>query len=234
MAGDRVTAYRWHIMDPIPFKESLHFTIEHRGSTMDETAAADKVSVDSSGERADWISSVAFWYQYPPVEIKEPLAPAADRIAPYIILPVGELTNRADTPEGVSPSYVGVQYSFTTPEGWIEFDFTVEKSGRYQISGMFQDMIMSAIYQPYLDGTPIGLPIDMVTSASGFMSHRLDLHDLTKGKHTLRFQRVDQQAPGTRSIPFTFTAFTVEYFMLLRLEDMEGYHQSYDARVKAK
>ncbi|MCI0493311.1 MAG: DUF2961 domain-containing protein, partial [Planctomycetes bacterium] len=36
--GDRVTAYRWHIADPIPFRKSLRVMIEHRGSVFDETA----------------------------------------------------------------------------------------------------------------------------------------------------------------------------------------------------
>ena len=41
----------------------------------------------------------------------------------------------------------------------------------------------------------------------------------------------DARSPHRRSIPFTFTSLTIEYF-LLRLEDMEGYHQTYDAKVK--
>ena len=233
-AGDRLTAYRWHIMDPIPFKKSLRVTIEHRGSTFDETAAPDKVSLSSSSERPDWISSVAFWYQYPPMEIEDPLPPATERIAPYQILPVGKLTCRADTPEGIKPSHVGVQYAFNSPNGWLEFDFEVKEDGRYQLTGLFQDAATSAIFQPYLDGQPIGQPIDMQVPPGGFIEHRLDLHDLTKGTHTLRFQKTDMKSPHTRSIPFTFSSFTIEYFLLLRLEDMEGYHQNYDAQVKKK
>ena len=30
--GDRNTAYRWHIPDPVPFKNSIKVSIEHRGS----------------------------------------------------------------------------------------------------------------------------------------------------------------------------------------------------------
>jgi Protein of unknown function (DUF2961) len=47
----RVSAYRWHLQDPIPFARSLRFTIEHGGSN------------DAPG--TDY-STVAFWYQTHP------------------------------------------------------------------------------------------------------------------------------------------------------------------------
>jgi hypothetical protein len=47
----RISAYRWHIEDPIPFSKSLVFTIEHGGTN------------DAPG--TDY-SSVAFWYQTHP------------------------------------------------------------------------------------------------------------------------------------------------------------------------
>ena len=233
-SGDRVTAYRWHIMDPIAFKESLRFTIEHRGSVMDETAAVDKAKLGSSSERPDWISSVGFWYQYPPVTITEALPPAEKRIAPYRVLPVGKLTHRTDPASRVLPSYVGLQHFTSAAQGFIELDFTVDKAGRYQISGLFQDHIGSAIFQPQLDGKKIGQPIDMAVADGGFTWHGLDLHDLAAGTHTLRFEKVDAHAPGMRSIDFTEDTFTIEYLVLLRLEDMDGYHRLHDERKAAK
>jgi hypothetical protein len=57
--GSRMTAYRWHLVDPIPFTKSLKFEIEHRGWTYNRDG-----SVKSAfGERTDLMSSVAFWYQ---------------------------------------------------------------------------------------------------------------------------------------------------------------------------
>ncbi|MFN2566489.1 MAG: DUF2961 domain-containing protein [Gemmatimonadaceae bacterium] len=47
----RVSAYRWHIEDPIPFTRGLRFTIEHGGTN-------DTRQVD--------YTSVAFWYQTHP------------------------------------------------------------------------------------------------------------------------------------------------------------------------
>lgn len=54
----RISAYRWHIEDPIPFKRSLKFTIEHGGTN------------DTSG--VDY-ASVAYWYQTHPHAAFPPL-----------------------------------------------------------------------------------------------------------------------------------------------------------------
>lgn len=45
--GDRGTAYKWHVTDPVAFQQSLKFTIEHG---------------HANNRRDDWYS-VAFWYQ---------------------------------------------------------------------------------------------------------------------------------------------------------------------------
>ncbi|MEP6802770.1 MAG: DUF2961 domain-containing protein [Acidobacteriota bacterium] len=57
--GSRMTGYRWHLTDPVPFTKSLRFDIEHKGWTYNPDG-----SVKSAfGERTDVMSSVAFWYQ---------------------------------------------------------------------------------------------------------------------------------------------------------------------------
>jgi hypothetical protein len=47
----RISAYRWHVADPIPFTRDIRFTIEHGGT--------------NDAPRTDY-SSVAFWYQTHP------------------------------------------------------------------------------------------------------------------------------------------------------------------------
>ena len=57
--GSRMSAYRWHLADPVPFTTALRFDIEHKGWTYN-----DDGSVRSGfEEREDLLSSVAFWYQ---------------------------------------------------------------------------------------------------------------------------------------------------------------------------
>ncbi len=60
--GARMSAYRWHLVDPIPFTRSLRFEMEHKGWTFNNPGDG---SVKSAfGERTDLLSSVAFWYQH--------------------------------------------------------------------------------------------------------------------------------------------------------------------------
>jgi len=60
----RVSVYRFHLADPIPFKKSLRFSIEH--------GHANKQSND--------YCTVAYWYQSEP-HVSFTLAPAKDRLA---------------------------------------------------------------------------------------------------------------------------------------------------------
>jgi hypothetical protein len=57
--GSRLTGYRWHVPDPIPFSKSLWAGIEHFGWT----ANPDGSVRSGFEERPDYFSSVAFWYQ---------------------------------------------------------------------------------------------------------------------------------------------------------------------------
>ena len=57
--GSRLTGYRWHVPDPVPFTKSLWAGIEHAGWTYN----ADGSARSGFEERPDYFSSVAFWYQ---------------------------------------------------------------------------------------------------------------------------------------------------------------------------
>jgi hypothetical protein len=66
----RISAYRWHISDPIPFTQSLTFQIEHGG--VNDAPPAD-------------YCSVAFWYQTHP---RAPLTPLPAYLLPLPEVPV--------------------------------------------------------------------------------------------------------------------------------------------------
>jgi hypothetical protein len=59
LPGSRLSAYRWHVPDPIAFKQSIRAEIEHSGWT----AKPDGSVRSGFEERPDYFSSVAFWYQ---------------------------------------------------------------------------------------------------------------------------------------------------------------------------
>ncbi len=57
--GSRLSGYRWHVPDPIPFTKSIWAGIEHYGWTYN----SDGTPRTAFEERDDYFSSVAFWYQ---------------------------------------------------------------------------------------------------------------------------------------------------------------------------
>ena len=219
--GDRTTAYRWHIQDPIPFTKSIKVTMEHRGSVFTDSG----IQLASFAERPDWISSVAIWYQSKPVAIKEPLPPAEERIAPYQLIASKDLSIRANPKKGLKKSKDGFTFTPMTPDASIEFDFTIEKAGRYQISAVITYTLFSGLYQTYLDGKPIGKEMDLYISGNDALWKSFDLHDLSPGKHTLRFEGKGA-SPNMRSMAPPVYYFGMDYLILLRLEDMKGYHEA--------
>jgi hypothetical protein len=228
LPGDRVTAYRWHIQDPIPFQESLRVEIEHRGSVYNEKGSLSTFELGGFEERPDWVSSVAFWYQYPAATFTGGLPPTEERTAPYRIIKASELTYRAEPPFVVVPDDPFLIYVPNTPEASIEFDFELEKDGRYRIDGLLIHAIIGGVFQVSLDGEKIGGPMDMVIANYDPIWRSLDTHDLKAGKHTLRFEGAATAPPAARKLAPKFYSFGVAALSLLRLEDMEGYHQVLD------
>ncbi len=131
--GDRGTAYRWHLTDPIPFSRSLKVAIEHRGSIFAKTGLP-KANFE---ERPDWLSSVAYWYQSPPVGSLEPLPAVSDRLAPYRLLPIKPLAHRAEPAIVLLKKEDGINYMPRKKDAWLEIDFDVPEDGVYRLDVVF-------------------------------------------------------------------------------------------------
>lgn len=141
----RVTAYRWHINDPVIFTKSLKFQIERRGYVINSKGEM----VDPSAPRPDYWSSVAFWYQD---TIAEPWCefPAyKDRINPEIVLHMPEIVDQVRHSDGVELQVNPYnRATWTKPwfrvkndniGSWIEIPVTITDKGRYSIS-IFQHL----------------------------------------------------------------------------------------------
>ena len=218
LAGDCLTAYRWHLQDPIPFTKSLKATIEHRGSIFTEQA----VELGGFVERPDWVSSVAFWYQYPPATLDETLPPALARVAPYHLLWAKDLEHRAEPAFLLLEQDHGVLYGPSKPDAFIEFDFEVAEAGRYKVLAQTYQSLMNGVYQPMLDGEAFGAPLDMCIINADAIWVNLDYHDLEAGKHTLRFEGRGL-SPKMRTMAKRLYGFGLNALVLQRLEDMAGY-----------
>ncbi len=220
MPGDRVTAYRWHLPDPVPFKKSLRVQMETRGSVFTEKMKF----LGQFLPRQDFVSSVAYWYQWPLVELTDSLPPANQRIAKYRIIPVATLQSRAEPAEGFAKSLEGISYRSLVPDGTVEVDFTVPEDGLYQVNAIMQYGIIGGVYQASLNGTEIGAPIDFsATGAFDPLWTRFDLHKLRKGEtYTLKFAGKGK-SPHVRTLSGPLHALSISHLVLLRLEDLPGY-----------
>lgn len=228
--GDRVTAYRWHLDSPVPFSTSLKVTIEHKGSIFTDKA----VHLGQFIERPDWISSVAFWYQESPQELTAGLLPPAqDRIAPYTIIAAADLTLRGDPKGMMLRDKVSVTYAPGKPDASLEIDFEVAEAGRYQINAIMAYGFYGGVYQPLLDGKAIRGPIDFCDTGLDPIWTRFDLHDLEAGTHTLRFEGRGA-SPNMRSLAPPYYGLGIYYLVLLRMEDMAGYHEMLQMTLENK
>lgn len=157
----RVTAYRWHIPDPIIFNESLKFEIERRGYVMNSKGEV----VSHSGPRPDYWSSVSFWYQD---AIAEPWCefPAfEDRVNPEIVLQLPEVVDQMHHSAGVELQVNPYNRStYTKPwfrvkndnlGEWIEIPFQIKEKGYYSMS-LFQHLREdNGIWKVFIDNKEI-------------------------------------------------------------------------------
>jgi hypothetical protein len=141
----RVSAYRWHIADPIIFTKSLRFELERRGFVMNSQGEV----VAQSASRPDFWSSVSFWYQDAIAEPWCAFPPYRERVNPEIVLHLPLVVDTIRHSEGVELEvnpYNRATYTKTwfrarndALGAWIEIPFQVEDAGRYSIS-LFQHL----------------------------------------------------------------------------------------------
>jgi hypothetical protein len=190
--GDRGTAYRFHIPDPVVFRKSLRVEIEHKGSQV-----LPDGKFDGFIERDDLMSSVAFWYQVEPHK-PWPALPAGLARLPFterVVVKGHEAVSRAkhsDHPievQSIGEVTDGKQLWFKPADakGWVEVAFELDKE---QTAELIAKVVHSSDYGNYrvkLDGKDVAqlnLYAQDVTPAT----HKFPIRKLGTGVHTLRFE----------------------------------------------
>ncbi len=216
----RLTGYRWHVPDPIPFTQSLWAGIEHYGWT----ANADGSVRSGFEERPDYFSSVAFWYQEgvnqglpePPYgEERLPLGNARQ-------IAVEDSIKEVTTERGKAAVQWGVDWGkdllFLEAEGKgarINIPLDLAESGRYEIVARTAQAPDYGDYVALLDGEATNLdkrqPATSEIPFPGpevFRSYLPEVYvavdrplgwfQLEKGRHTLSFVCVgrDERSAG--------------------------------------
>jgi hypothetical protein len=207
--GARLTGYRWHVPDPIPFTKSLWAGIEHAGWTYN----ADGSLRSGFEERPDYFSSAAFWYQ---IGVNEDLAepPYGEARLPLgnaLQIAVEDSLSEVTTEKGKASVQREVDWGrdllFFEAEGVgsrIDIPLDVPEKGRYEIVARIAQAPDYGDYYALLDGKPTNLDSrEAATSeipASGsevFHNYLSEVYvavdrplgwlELEKGRHTLSF-----------------------------------------------
>jgi hypothetical protein len=206
--GSRMTAYRWHLLDPIPFTKSLKAEIEHRGWTYN----ADGAVKSAFGERTDLISSVAFWYQQG-ISLDQPPVPyGSARLPQGNALQIEVEKSLSDCkPEGgkasLSPDLFWskdvILFEGQGRGSKIEIPFEVPDDGQYELYTELAQASDYGIYTVLLDGKPAQAPqlehepgadLRPQTQFDGYaletyvgLAHQVGWVRLAKGRHTLTY-----------------------------------------------
>lgn len=186
----RISAYRWHIEDPIPFNKSLRFDIEHGGTN-------DVPGVE--------YSSVAYWYQTHPhapfPKLPEVLMPLAQVVKPSIeaedlikdVRVTGGELRIQDMSEfkGVWSSNAQLWWVNAKPGDRLTFPLNAPADGNYEIIGYFTRARDYGVFRMTLNGQPLGNLFDGFSAKvepSGSVS--FGRADLKKGPNALVLELV--------------------------------------------
>lgn len=196
--GDRGSAYRFHIPDPVTFTKSLRVEIEHKGWQRFPDG-----KTDGCIERDDLFSSVAFWYQTEPHK-PWPALPSGDARLPFhdrillkghaVVASAKHSEDPLETQElGGATDGKQLWFKPTEPEAWFEVTFTTEKEQELPLSCKLTHSWDYGIYRVRLDGKEVSR-FDAYGASLAALEHSLGSPKLTAGSHTLRFECVGKAA----------------------------------------
>ena len=190
--GNRGTAYRFHIPDPIAFKRSLRAEIEHKGSqTFPDGTKSGFI------ERDDLMSSVAFWYQSEPHK-RWPALPTGPERLPFTdqTLAVGAAlvaqAKHSEHPiqvQKIGSATDGQQLFFrpANDQGWLEIPFNLEKEETLFLVAKMTLSWDYGVYLVKLDDKQVAR-WDLYSKTTLPSEQSLGQHKLGAGPHVLRLE----------------------------------------------
>ncbi len=189
-----ISVNRWHIADNVPFQTELEACIE-------------KYYPNS---RPTMYSAVGYWYLDPAGTDPYGPVPAEERVDYYVmpeIFRIEGVIEAEDLPTSTGAGFARFQdltlwgqnaWSGDAHLWWTEartgdrlsITFPVDTAGEYQLIASFTKAPDYGTVQAYLDGQPVGEPIDLYISVWVEPTGPVDLgrHRLTAGEHTLTLQ----------------------------------------------
>jgi hypothetical protein len=207
--GARLTGYRWHVPDAIPFTKSIWAGIEHAGWTYDP----DGKLRSGFEERPDFFSSTAFWYQKgvneelaePPYgEARLPLGNAQQIAVEDSLSDVSASNGKATVQRAVDWGKDLLIFEAKGPGARINIPIDIPETNRYEIVARVAQAPDYGDYYALLDGKPMNLDNRQaatseipITGPEVFHNFLPELYlavdrplgwlELQKGRHTLSF-----------------------------------------------
>lgn len=188
-AGDSGVCYRWHVLDPVPFRKSLKLTLEHKGNRPE---SSDAFFV----ERPDFWSSVAFWYHKGAARAWEPLPAWPERCVPWETQHLVRTYRavRETAGEAVHVSTAGffggrpaLVWQPRTPGDTLELPFTAPADGRYAVRLTAFPSPTGGEFTLLLDEEQVGDRL-RTRGEDGDVDFLVGAFHLEKGAHRLRFK----------------------------------------------
>lgn len=179
------TAYRWHVVDPVPFRKSIRFLIETgRGNPPFKTG--------------NYYYSVAYWYQTEPHAAFGKLPSVAERInwarrAGVEGAIEGETARIVRKTGGLTEIQSDFRWSGGKQLWWrdgkpgdkLELVLPVAKTGRYRIVMHNTRAFDYGIFAFHLDGEKLAGPIDLYSKKNITKLVELGTRELDKGARRL-------------------------------------------------
>lgn len=196
--GDRGTAYRFHIPDPVAFQKSLRIEIEHKGSQQFPDGKTDGFI-----ERDDLMSSVAIWYQTEPHKPWLALPAGKDRL-PFqerrVFKGHAAVASAKHSEHPIEIQEIGgatdnkqLWFKPGDDKGWVEVAFQTDKDQSLALNCKMIHSWDYGIYRVKLDGKEVG-QFDLYAPTVTLSDHKLGTQQLAAGPHTLRFECVGKSA----------------------------------------
>jgi hypothetical protein len=203
-----MSAYRWHLVDPVPFTKSLRVEIEHKGWAYNPDGRVKT----AFGERQDLMSSVAYWYQKGIASGQPPVPYGSARLPHGNVKQLEAEASPADVRGEKGKVSVSKElfwgkdvllFEAEGPGARVEVPFVVDESGLYELSTQVAQAPDYGQYEILVDGQAAapnelehepGADIRQQNRFDGYawdtyvgLDRQLGWRKLDKGRHTLTF-----------------------------------------------
>jgi hypothetical protein len=182
-----ITAYRWHVPDPVPFRKSIRFLIEHGNGS-------------PPFHSGNFYYSVAYWYQTEPHAPFPRLPDISERTAWVRKVIAGTVEGETMKVLRKTGGDLSVQTDFRwsgEKQLWwhngkagdvIDLELPVVKAGKYRLVMHNTRALDYGIFRFALDDVPLGEPIDLYSPDNVVRLVTLGERKLAAGPHRFRIE----------------------------------------------